>query len=148
MLTQSSILNLSRYVVPTRRGAAFKRETASAVSRLKVARVRELSFCAPSCGWRAKTKLAFASYFHAQNGRGRFARESCAARHRQARFIIGGQVLHILKLFFLQYFLSKNSLSISEREFSSGCLIIFCSNRLRLLPSCSLPRKGEWITSS
>ena len=27
-------------------GAAFKRETAPAVSRLKVARVRELSFCA------------------------------------------------------------------------------------------------------
>ena len=41
--------------------------------------------------WRAKTKLAYASYFQARNGGGRFALESCAARHRQARFLIREQ---------------------------------------------------------
>ena len=40
---------------------------------------------------RAKTKLAYASYFQARNGGGRFAFGSCAARHRQAHFLIGGQ---------------------------------------------------------
>ena len=43
----------------------------------------------------AKTKLASASYFQAQNGPCRFALESCAARRRQARFLIGEQARQI-----------------------------------------------------
>ena len=73
-------------------GAAFKRKTAPAVLRLKVARVRELSFFAPSYGWREKT---------------------CAAPHRQARFI------------FIVRLISKNWIRRSGSRKSGSASVLF-----------------------